>query len=212
MRKVVITLVSIAVVCAIVIALFPGVRDELRWWRAVGVNTVESLEGYLQAHPRGKYVHKAKNRIEKFHWEEANRAYTVESFERYLGRYRDTGQYAVEAQANIAALRTALQQSNRALEGTVKTINKSARTLTITTTMGKEEILRLTDDTRTRRKEEERSLSDLSRTEGVRIDYINLPGGTLLARKISLGYTVSHCSCGDDCGCSLSRGCRAIRY
>lgn len=185
--------------------------DDRTWEEAKATNTIKSFEDYLQNHPKGKYITLAQNSIEELRWEEANMAYTVNSFLHYIEMY-SAGRHVTEARSNVTDLQSALSQNSRAIEGTIKAVDKSTRTITITTSMGEKEDLRFNNDTSYQKKGENRSVDDLISSDGVRIDYVNLPNGKLLVRRVSMEYSVSYCSCGSSCGCPLSRGCRAVRY
>lgn len=108
--------------------------------------------------------------------------------------------------------RTPPSQIVRPLEGTVQSIDTTSKTLTIRTSMGQTENVRFAEDTLISRQGARKTSADIHTAEGVRISYVNLPDRTLMAKEVMVGYSVSHCSCGNACACPLSRGCRAIRY
>ncbi len=203
----------VLVVISIIIAVSPGIREELHWRWASYNNNIKNYENYIKSWPNGRHVAQAKNGIDELHWEKAERSYTIVAFERYLSKY-PAGKYATKAKTNIVVLRSAANQDTRPIEGTIETVDKTTGTLKIKTSMDELEELRLTDDTQVEQEGEKRTLDDLSETEGLRIEYVNLPGGggILLAKKILMGYTVSHCSCGSSCTCPLDKGCRVIEY
>lgn len=96
--------------------------------------------------------------------------------------------------------------------GSVNSVDTSSRTLTITTPMGKREVLLVDEETRISRGGAELSLQELTRGENIKVDYARRPDGSVLAKKIMVGYVVPRCSCGAGCRCPLSRGCRVVRY
>jgi hypothetical protein len=211
MKKFWMVLFILILLGAVAAVVSPNLRDEIHWKWVSFNNHVEGYKSYLQKHPRGKHATEANKGIDDLDWKIAQMAYTAGSFENYLNSH-PAGQHKADAGKMIAEIQSALSQYTRPIEGQVKSLDHSSRMLTIVTSMGDTELLRVTDDTKVQLGETERSLDDLSPMEGVRIDYLNVSDGTLLARKISLGYSVAYCSCGQNCGCPLSRGCRTIRY
>ena len=162
--------------------------------------------------PTGPEGETVPDRVEREDWQKASQAYTISAFTQYLQRHPE-GVHVDEARSIIASLEAAEKQTPRMVNGTVKSVNEPSGTVTITTPMRKAETFRVNANTRIQKKNENRSLKDLEHAkEGVKIDYVNLPDGTLLAKKVAIGYSVSRCSCGSNCACPLSRGCRAVRY
>ncbi len=96
--------------------------------------------------------------------------------------------------------------------GTVRNVDRLARTVTINTSMGDREVLDVSNKARISKKGTMLSLEDLSNGEDVLIYYGKEEGGKVVANKILVGRSVPHCSCGYSCTCPLSRGCRVIRY
>lgn len=133
------------------------------------------------------------------------------ALKRYINSH-PAGRHVAEANAAITALQAAPRQDARPIEGTVESMDHRTRTLRLRTSMGQTEDLRVSEDTLIQQEGKQYPLSSVTESEGVRIDYVNLPDGRLFAKQIALGYSVSHCSCGDSCRCLLSRGCRTIRY
>lgn len=184
--------------------------DELLWKEANQKQTLDGFEKYVKKSPKGKYVNQALVAIDEFYWKEASRAFSVAGFKGYL-LFHANGYHIAEAKANLSKLQAALKQETRPLEGTVGKVDQSTGILVLNTIMGKTETFRLPEDTFVHRVGVKRSLTEITKAEGVRIDYVNL-GETLLIRKIAIGHSVSQCSCGDSCTCPLSRGCRKIKY
>ena len=185
--------------------------DEVRWSLASRSNTGESYQTYLRENPEGKHLAQAKQALQELDWRTAERSYTIAALEKYRAMYPD-GKHAAEAASNIGALRAAVKQTTRPLEGYVTALDEPTRTVTIRTGMGNNEVLRLTDETTFQKGEVKKSLGDITLQEGVRIEYVNTADKRLLARKVLMAYTVAHCSCGQGCSCPLSRGCKSARF
>lgn len=148
---------------------------------------------------------------EEAQWKRAESTFTAAAFQQYLNAYPQ-GPHATAAKASLEGLQAAAQQDPRPIEGTIDSIDRSAGIVRLKTTMGKMETLRVSGETLVQQRDQNKSLSDIDESGDVRISYVNLPDGRLLARHVALSYTVSHCSCGDSCRCPLSRGCRTVLH
>lgn len=109
---------------------------------------------------------------------------------------------------------TGIRQQDRVLMvgGSVETVDLLRNWLTITTPMGKREMIRLDENTQVYRGGVKRSISDLGRGADVKVDYVMQPDGRVRAQAITIGHVVPSCSCGTNCSCPLSRGCKVVRY
>jgi hypothetical protein len=151
---------------------------------------------------------------EKAGWDMAKRSFTVKAFESYLVAY-PSGANAEKANAYIADLKKADEQSPRMVEGTVENVNRELNEVTIRTAMDEKEVIRFNDDTAiSSSAENKKTIGGMGVGDKLQTNYVNLPGGYLLAKstKVMIGYTIAHCSCGAGCDCPLSKGCRTITY
>ncbi|MDP2736376.1 MAG: outer membrane protein assembly factor BamD [bacterium] len=157
----------------------------------------------LAAEKQERLAREAREEQERIarEWEKALAANTAAVYKEFLDR-NPKSKFAREA-AQYLAIRNA--------EGWIKKIDKKARRITIKTSMGKQETFLFDSDTKVNKKNASLSLKDLKNDESVMIKYNSLPGKAI-SKSILLGYSVSHCSCGSNCSCPLSRGCRVIRY
>lgn len=151
---------------------------------------------------------------EKASWTQAKRSFTVKSFESYLSAYPG-GAHAGDANKYIEDLNAANSQSPRMVEGTVQNVNRELNEVTIETAMKRTEVIRFNDETAISSSADNKKTFDgLGVGDKLRTNYVNLPNGYLLAKStnVMIGYTIAHCSCGANCNCPLSRGCRTITY
>lgn len=182
-------------------------REKLYWKDTEAINTIAAYEDFLRRYPQGTLAGEARSRREKLYavmikdWENAQSANTVSAYKQFLELY-PTGEFSEKARSYLTEQR---------LEGWVQKVDISSNTFTIKTAMGKQEILSLDQETQVNEKDKILSVENLKNGDSVSIQYLSLPK-KLLSRKISIGYSVSHCSCGASCTCPLSRGCRVIRY
>lgn len=147
-------------------------------------------------------------------WEQAQKSFTVKSLESYLAAHPN-GTYAAKAKTGIEDLNAASKQTARMVEGTITSINRGTNEVVIDTAMGESKVVRISNDTvLDTNKGEKKTIDDLNAGDKLRINYVNLPGGHLLAKssKVMIGYTIAHCSCGSNCACPISRGCKTIAY
>lgn len=214
--------------------------EELSFQKAAGSNTAEAYEAFLKKFSAGAFADETRVRIAKIKeaenkererlaqlareekdrlareaeaemerknqeldraWKKAQKVNTVEAYQAFLDRYPDSP----------AAAKTRQYLSTQRLEGWIQEVNRNAGTLVLKTSMGNREVVYLARDVKVGRKGDALSLQDVRSGESVMIEYQSLPNKPV-GKTISVGYSVSHCSCGTSCSCPLSRGCRVIRY
>lgn len=181
--------------------------EKLYFEQTKAQDTISAYEDFLMRYPQGTLANEARTRREKLYmamtqdWENAQSANTVSAYKQFLERY-PTGELSEKARSYLTEQR---------LEGWVQTIDISSNTLTLNTAMGKQEIVNLDQETQVNEKDRILSMKDLKNGDSVSIQYLSLPN-KLLSRKVTIGYSVSHCTCGASCTCPLSRGCRVITY
>lgn len=94
MKKVLIFLIVLIVLVATLIAVFPGIRDELQWRWTSHNDRAEDYAGYLESWPKGNHVSKAREELDEKSWQKAQELNTAESYKNYLikhpqGKYFD---------------------------------------------------------------------------------------------------------------------------
>lgn len=107
MKSLVITLVALCLVCAAVIILSPGIRDELHWRLASHRNHAKDYAGYLESCPAGRHVTEAEKLYDDKGWSEAKALNSVQSFENYR-RKHPRGQYVAQVAGCIDDARWSL--------------------------------------------------------------------------------------------------------
>ncbi len=84
-------------------------QDDDSWEQAVRTDTAAGFRAYLEAFPRGRHAHAAREQLARFDqmaWASARDSGLLEPLERYLDSFPD-GQFVVEARARVEVLRLA---------------------------------------------------------------------------------------------------------
>ena len=97
------------------------------------------------------------------------------------------------------------------LGGAITRIEPETRSFRILTPMKLEERIRFDDLTEIEREGLRQPWAAMRTGTSVKIDYEIQEDGGVIAKRIALGQSVGLCSCGPDCKCPPSRGCRVIR-
>ena len=147
---------------------------------------------------RERLAREERERLEK-EWAKVREQNTVQGYREYLER-NPRSEYAPKVRQYLTVQK---------VEGWVQKVD--LRVVTIKTAMGKQEVITYDSDVKVNKRGKPSTLKDLKNGESVMIEYNSLPDKAV-SKTISVGYSVSHCSCGDSCTCPLSRGCRVIRY
>ncbi len=212
-------------------------RVEALWFERVkNRNTVAAYEEFLKTFPNGAYASQARALAAKINqtaaeekerrdrlaaeekerlarkakeeqdrvpkeWESAKAANTVTAYKEFLKR-NPKSEHADKAKQYL---------EDRKVEGWVLKVDRKASKVTIRTSMGQQEILAFDSEVKVVKKGTPLTLRDLKEGESVMIEYNSLPGKPM-SKSISVGYSVARCSCGSNCSCPLSRGCRVIRF
>ncbi len=210
--------------------------EAILFQRAKSINTLAAYEDFLRRFPNSAFTIEAKALIGKINeaaakekerlariaaeererlaraakeeqeriakeWEKALAANTVAAYKEFLDR-NPKSEFATKAKQYLATQK---------VEGWFQKVNLKAQNVTIKTTMNQQETLSYDNDLKVHRKGNPLSFKDIKNGESVMVEYNSLPGKAI-SKTISVGYSVSHCSCGSSCSCPLSRGCRVIKY
>ncbi len=103
MKKTVVILIGLVTISAIVVIVFPGVRDELHWRCVCLKDKAEDYAGYLKSWPSGHHVPKAKKLYDEKSWLNAKEKNTIKAFEIYLNNQPE-GKYVSEAKDMMDSL------------------------------------------------------------------------------------------------------------
>jgi len=89
--------------CAYISSYISEFRDNRAWNKTIAIDDISAYNNYIEAFPKGKYVTKAKLRIDNLFWEEAQNINTIQSYSDYIKRFPN-GIYTDKANENIEEL------------------------------------------------------------------------------------------------------------
>ncbi len=137
---------------------------------------------------------------EEADWDQAQKSFTIKSFENYLSLYPN-GTYAASAETKIANLNNAEKQIPKSIVGMVTDVDSRSNEFTIETEDRESMKFHVNDDTVMDSSIGERKTIDgLNYGDIVTTQYVNLSKGYYLAKYSSIMVGVSYCECGDNDG------------